>query len=36
MILRRVGSKTEPVSDKDLSDFYQRVKDRDAQREEAS
>ncbi|KAL3987131.1 sterile alpha motif domain-contaning protein 9 [Sarotherodon galilaeus] len=34
-ILRRVGSKTEPVSDKDLSDFYQRVKDRDAQREEA-
>ncbi|XP_026181091.1 sterile alpha motif domain-containing protein 9-like [Mastacembelus armatus] len=32
-ILRRVGSKTEPVSD--LSDFYQRVKDRDAQREEA-
>ncbi|KAM3597422.1 uncharacterized protein V6R79_004305 [Siganus canaliculatus] len=34
-ILRRVGSKTEPVSDKDLSDFYQRVKDRDAQRQEA-
>ncbi|XP_031168442.1 sterile alpha motif domain-containing protein 9-like isoform X1 [Sander lucioperca] len=34
-ILRRVGSKTEPVIDKDLSDFYQRVKDRDAQREEA-
>ncbi|XP_065820674.1 sterile alpha motif domain-containing protein 9-like [Labrus bergylta] len=34
-ILRRLGSKTEPVSDKDLSDFYQRVKDRDAQREEA-
>ncbi|XP_029363588.1 sterile alpha motif domain-containing protein 9-like [Echeneis naucrates] len=34
-ILRRVGSKTEPVSDKDLSDFYARVKDRDAQREEA-
>lgn len=34
-ILRRVGSKTEPVNDKDLSDFYQRVKDRDAQREEA-
>lgn len=32
-ILRRVGSKTEPVSD--LSDFYQRVKDRDAQREDA-
>ncbi|XP_071329832.1 sterile alpha motif domain-containing protein 9-like [Trachinotus anak] len=35
VILRRVGSKTEPVSNKDLSDFYQRVKDRDAQREEA-
>ncbi|XP_060882398.1 sterile alpha motif domain-containing protein 9-like isoform X1 [Labrus mixtus] len=34
-ILRRLGSKTEPVIDKDLSDFYQRVKDRDAQREEA-
>ncbi|KAL3053794.1 hypothetical protein OYC64_006172 [Pagothenia borchgrevinki] len=34
-ILRRVGSKTEPVNDKDLSDFYQRVRDRDAQREEA-
>uniref|UniRef100_A0A1A8UPA8 SAM domain-containing protein n=1 Tax=Nothobranchius furzeri TaxID=105023 RepID=A0A1A8UPA8_NOTFU len=34
-ILRRVGSKTEPVSDKDLSDFYQRVRDRDAQRQEA-
>uniref|UniRef100_UPI0037E7BFEC sterile alpha motif domain-containing protein 9-like n=1 Tax=Semicossyphus pulcher TaxID=241346 RepID=UPI0037E7BFEC len=34
-ILRRLGSKTEPVSDKDLSDFYQRVKDRDALREEA-
>ncbi|XP_051244853.1 sterile alpha motif domain-containing protein 9-like isoform X3 [Dicentrarchus labrax] len=34
-ILRRVGSKTEPVSDKALGDFYQRVKDRDAQREEA-
>lgn len=34
-ILRRVGSKTEPVNDKDLSDFYGRVKDRDAQREEA-
>ncbi|KAM9346677.1 sterile alpha motif domain-containing protein 9-like [Symphorus nematophorus] len=34
-ILRRVGSKTEPVIDRDLSDFYQRVKDRDAQREEA-
>lgn len=34
-ILRRVGSKTEPVSDKDIGDFYQRVKDRDAQRDEA-
>ncbi|XP_074512859.1 sterile alpha motif domain-containing protein 9-like [Sebastes fasciatus] len=34
-ILRRVGAKTEPVSEKDLGDFYQRVKDRDAQREEA-
>ncbi|XP_058510591.1 sterile alpha motif domain-containing protein 9-like [Solea solea] len=34
-ILRRVGSKTEPVSDSDLSDFLQRVKERDAQREEA-
>ncbi|XP_034568115.1 sterile alpha motif domain-containing protein 9-like [Notolabrus celidotus] len=34
-ILRRLGSKTEPVNDKDLSDFYQRVKDRDALREEA-
>ncbi|XP_062264987.1 sterile alpha motif domain-containing protein 9-like [Platichthys flesus] len=34
-ILRRVGSKTEPVLDKDLSEFIQRVKDRDAQREEA-
>ncbi|XP_062264111.1 sterile alpha motif domain-containing protein 9-like [Platichthys flesus] len=33
--LRRVGSKTEPVLDKDLSEFIQRVKDRDAQREEA-
>ncbi|XP_018548965.1 sterile alpha motif domain-containing protein 9-like [Lates calcarifer] len=33
--LRRVGSKTEPVNDKDLGDFYQQVKDRDAQREEA-
>nr|XP_046271892.1 sterile alpha motif domain-containing protein 9-like [Scatophagus argus] len=32
-ILRRVGAKTEPVCN--LSDFYQRVKDRDAQREEA-
>lgn len=35
VILRRVGSKTEPVLDKDIGDFYQRVKDRDAQREEA-
>ncbi|XP_027141442.1 sterile alpha motif domain-containing protein 9-like [Larimichthys crocea] len=34
-ILRRVGSKTEPVTDNALSDFYQRVRDRDAQREEA-
>ncbi|XP_059204917.1 sterile alpha motif domain-containing protein 9-like [Centropristis striata] len=34
-ILRRVGTKTEPVIDKDLGDFYQRVKDRDAQRQEA-
>ncbi|XP_029996417.1 sterile alpha motif domain-containing protein 9-like isoform X2 [Sphaeramia orbicularis] len=34
-IFRRVGSKTEPVLDKDLNDFYHRVKDRDAQREEA-
>ncbi|XP_065820815.1 uncharacterized protein [Labrus bergylta] len=34
-ILWRLGAKTEPVSDDDLSDFYQRVKDRDAQREEA-
>ncbi|XP_029014897.1 sterile alpha motif domain-containing protein 9-like [Betta splendens] len=34
-IFRRVGSKTEPVTDKDLIDFYQRVIDRDAQREEA-
>ncbi|XP_034394487.1 sterile alpha motif domain-containing protein 9-like isoform X1 [Cyclopterus lumpus] len=34
-ILRRVGSKTEPVIDKDISDFHERVKDRDAQREEA-
>lgn len=33
-ILRRVGSKTEPVSD-NVSDFCERVKDRDAQREEA-
>ncbi|XP_070704004.1 sterile alpha motif domain-containing protein 9-like [Pempheris klunzingeri] len=32
-ILRRVGAKTEPVGD--ISDFYERVKDRDAQREEA-
>ncbi|KAF7666401.1 hypothetical protein LDENG_00107900 [Lucifuga dentata] len=34
-VFRRVGSKTEPVSDKDLNDFHERVKDRDAQREEA-
>lgn len=34
-IFRRVGSKTEPVIDKDLNDFYQRVKDRDVLREEA-
>lgn len=34
-ILRRVGSKTEPVNEQDLSDFFQRVKDRDTQREEA-
>ncbi|XP_054464320.1 sterile alpha motif domain-containing protein 9-like [Anoplopoma fimbria] len=33
--LRRVGSKTEPVLDKDISDFYEQVKHRDAQREEA-
>nr|XP_006635547.1 PREDICTED: sterile alpha motif domain-containing protein 9-like [Lepisosteus oculatus] len=32
-IYRRVGAKTEPVSD--LNDFYSRVKDRDARREEA-
>ncbi|XP_056263731.1 sterile alpha motif domain-containing protein 9-like [Pseudoliparis swirei] len=32
-ILRRVGAKTEPVTD--ISDFHERVKDRDAQREEA-
>ncbi|XP_061567185.1 sterile alpha motif domain-containing protein 9-like [Cololabis saira] len=35
VVLRRVGSKTEPVLDKDLSDFYQRVKDRDSQRDDA-
>ncbi|XP_040918767.1 sterile alpha motif domain-containing protein 9-like [Toxotes jaculatrix] len=34
-ILRRVGSKTEPVNEKDIGDFYARVMDRDAQREEA-
>ncbi|XP_041862553.1 sterile alpha motif domain-containing protein 9-like isoform X2 [Melanotaenia boesemani] len=34
-ILRRVGSKTEPVSEKDIGDFYQRIKDRDTQRDEA-
>ncbi|XP_033998393.1 sterile alpha motif domain-containing protein 9-like [Trematomus bernacchii] len=33
--LRRVGSKTEPVNDKDRNDFYLRVPDRDAQRKEA-
>ncbi|XP_036409492.1 sterile alpha motif domain-containing protein 9-like [Megalops cyprinoides] len=32
-VYRRVGSKTEPVSDQ--NEFYQRVRDRDAQREEA-
>ncbi|KAM6905582.1 sterile alpha motif domain-containing protein 9-like [Xenentodon cancila] len=35
VILRRVGSKTEPVMDNELSDFYQRVKDRDSLREDA-
>lgn len=35
LTLRRVGSKTEPVKDEDLKDFIMRVKDRDAQREEA-
>ncbi|KAM3863885.1 sterile alpha motif domain-containing protein 9-like [Diretmus argenteus] len=34
-IFRRVGSKTEPVDDKDQSDFYHRVKDRDALREKS-
>ncbi|XP_075880212.1 sterile alpha motif domain-containing protein 9-like [Nelusetta ayraudi] len=34
-ILRRVGSKTEPVNEQVLGDFYHRVQDRDAQREEA-
>lgn len=34
-ILRRVGSKTEPVNSQDLGEFYQRVRDRDALREEA-
>ncbi|MEQ2201692.1 hypothetical protein XENOCAPTIV_016582 [Xenoophorus captivus] len=33
--LRRVGSKTEPVADTDQLDFFQRVQDRDTQREEA-
>ncbi|KAM6957205.1 sterile alpha motif domain-containing protein 9-like [Aplochiton taeniatus] len=33
-IYRRNGSKTEPVIEKDQNDFYQRVRDRDAQREE--
>ncbi|XP_072224185.1 sterile alpha motif domain-containing protein 9-like [Leuresthes tenuis] len=35
VILRRVGSKTEPVTETDQCDFFYRVKDRDAQREEA-
>ncbi|XP_043957170.1 sterile alpha motif domain-containing protein 9-like isoform X1 [Gambusia affinis] len=35
VIFRRVGSKTEPVNDAELGDFYQRVKDRDTQRDEA-
>ncbi|XP_061567186.1 sterile alpha motif domain-containing protein 9-like [Cololabis saira] len=35
VVLRRVGSKTEPVIDKDLNDFYQRIKDRDTQRDDA-
>ncbi|XP_021166487.2 sterile alpha motif domain-containing protein 9-like isoform X1 [Fundulus heteroclitus] len=34
-VLRRVGSKTEPVGDTDQLDFFQRIQDRDAQREEA-
>lgn len=34
-VLRRVGAKTEPVSETDLSEFYERVKHRDTQREEA-
>ncbi|KAJ8332569.1 hypothetical protein SKAU_G00423580 [Synaphobranchus kaupii] len=34
-IYRRVGSKTEPVIDQGVSYFYQRVRDRDDQREEA-
>ncbi|XP_034045617.1 sterile alpha motif domain-containing protein 9-like [Thalassophryne amazonica] len=34
-IYRRVGAKTEPVSEQDRSDFYERVRDRDVQREEA-
>ncbi|XP_029913094.1 sterile alpha motif domain-containing protein 9-like [Myripristis murdjan] len=34
-VYRRVGSKSEPVSDKDQNNFYLRVKERDVQREEA-
>lgn len=34
-ILCRVGAKTEPVNENDLSEFYERVKHRDTQREEA-
>ncbi|XP_041831558.1 sterile alpha motif domain-containing protein 9-like [Melanotaenia boesemani] len=34
-ILRRVGAKTDQVSETDQCDFFYRVKDRDAQREEA-
>lgn len=34
-IYRRVGSKTEPLNDKELNDFYQRIKDRDGLREQA-
>ncbi|KAM8824463.1 sterile alpha motif domain-containing protein 9-like, partial [Synchiropus picturatus] len=35
VIYRRVGSKTEPVTDTDIKVFYERVNDRDAQRNEA-
>ncbi|KAM8824464.1 sterile alpha motif domain-containing protein 9-like, partial [Synchiropus picturatus] len=35
VIYRRVGSKTEPVTDTDIKVFYERVNDRDAQRDEA-